>query len=149
MKITFGMEEDIEAWMQFIEKVRDSFPGMETEQAMLEHRHTVLDFMKHQTAICAKQDGMIVSTLLFSREYNMICFMATAPDCRRQHIATHMYARMLQEADPARRIVVTTYRKGDERGTAARAFYKKQGFTEGKLIEEFGYPSQIMILYQK
>lgn len=146
MEICFGTKDDIDSWMRLVDQVRDQFPGMETEEAMKAHRDTVLDFMGHHTAICAKKDGEIVGVLLFSKEYNMICFLATTPEHQREQIATKMYQVMLNEADPNRRIVVTTYRENDPRGVAARAFYKKQGFKEGKLIEEFGYPSQILIL---
>ncbi len=146
MKIEQGRISDIEAWMNLVNRVRDLFPGMETEEAMTEHRETVLDFMQNHTAICAKEQERILGVLLFSREYNMICFMATDPDYRRQGIAGAMYERMLSEADPLKRIVVTTYRDKDPKGIAARAFYQSKGFIKGSLIEEFGYPSQILIL---
>lgn len=41
---------------------------------------------------------------------------------------------------------MTTYRQGDPRGAAARAFYKRLGFSEGKLGEEFGCPVQEFVL---
>ena len=148
MEIVRGTVEDIDAWMCFVEQVRDQFPGMETEKAMCEHRETVLDFMEHHTALCAKEQEVIHGVILFSRQYNMICFLAVSPAYRRGHIATKLYQEMLKDADRNRRLVVTTYREGDPRGAAARAFYQKQGFQEDKLIEEFGYPSQIMILKQ-
>ena len=47
--------------------------------------------------------------------------------------------------DPEREITVTTYREGDPAGDAARAFYKRPGFTEGKLTEEFGSLVQELI----
>lgn len=42
----------------------------------------------------------------------------------------------------SREITVTTYREGVPEGAAARAFYKRLGFTEGKLTEELGSPVQ-------
>ena len=44
-------------------------------------------------------------------------------------------------------IWVTTYREGDTKGEAARILYKKCGFTEGELIEEFDYPCQKFVLH--
>ena len=41
-----------------------------------------------------------------------------------------------------REVFVTTYREGIPEGVAARAFYKRLGFVEGKLTEEFGSPVQ-------
>ena len=35
-----------------------------------------------------------------------------------------------------------TFREDDPLGTASRALYKKFGFEEGKLLEDFGYPVQ-------
>ena len=35
----------------------------------------------------------------------------------------------------------------DSKGTAPRALYRKFGFVEGELIEEFGYPNQRFILH--
>ena len=41
------------------------------------------------------------------------------------------------------------YREGDPRGAAARAFYRRMGFSEGKLGEEFGCPVQEFTLKGK
>jgi hypothetical protein len=57
---------------------------------------------------------------------------------------------LLQEAlknlDPTKDITVSTFREEDEKGTAPRALYKKFGFEEDELIEEFGYPNQRFVL---
>jgi hypothetical protein len=42
-------------------------------------------------------------------------------------------------------ISVTTFREGDLKGAAPRALYKKIGFLEGELVEEFNYPNQKFI----
>lgn len=65
MIIQLGTEQDIDHWMNLVEKVRDSFPGLETEEALNEHRNIVLDFMNRNSAICAKEKGKIVGILLF------------------------------------------------------------------------------------
>lgn len=51
--------------MCLVQRVSGSFPGLETEAALTEHRQTMLDLMGRQEAICAKQDGGIVGVLLF------------------------------------------------------------------------------------
>ncbi|MGM9589646.1 MAG: GNAT family N-acetyltransferase [Faecousia sp.] len=146
MTIELGTEQDIDLWMNLVEKVKDAFPGLETKEALDEHKNTVLDFMSRAAAICAKEQGEIVGTLLFSRENNMLCFLAVDVEHRRQHIAEKMVSYMLTKMDPQSDISVTTYRDGVPEGAAARAFYKRIGFTEGKLTEEFGSPVQEFVL---
>lgn len=146
MEILFGTAADIDFWMDLVQAVRWNFPGLETAASMEEHRQTVLRFMEKRQALCAKDRGEVLGVLLFSRGHNMICCLAVAPGYRKQGIATGLLKRALAELDRGREITVSTFRQEDEKGTAPRALYRKFGFEEGKLIEEFGYPSQIFIL---
>ncbi|MGM9612759.1 MAG: GNAT family N-acetyltransferase [Butyricicoccus sp.] len=146
MEIVLGKEYDMENWMHLVEKVKENFPGLETEQALHAHRDTVFDFMSRNAAICAKSEGRIVGTLLFSKDPNILCFLAVDPDYRRQHIAEKMVSFMLTFMDSEKEVVVTTYRDGVPEGIAARAFYKRLGFVEGQLTEEFGSPVQEFVL---
>jgi len=132
--------------MALVDKVKDKFPGLETEEAMTEHRETVLDFMSRASAICAKSGERIVGALLFSRNDNILCFLAVDEEYRGRHIAGEMVEYMLTLMDPDRDVVVTTYREGVPEGLAARSFYKRMGFVEGKLTEEFGSPVQEFVL---
>ncbi|MGN0538876.1 MAG: GNAT family N-acetyltransferase [Candidatus Fimenecus sp.] len=149
MDIKLAEIKDIDGWMQLVNKVKDSFPGLETKEALHEHRTTVLDFISKNSAICAKTKNRIVGSLLFSKDNNMICFLAVDSDYRRQHIAEKMVTYMLRFLNPQKDVVVTTYREGSSEGMAARAFYKHLGFTEGKLTEEFGSPVQEFVLNRK
>ena len=63
MIIELGTEKDIESWMNLVEKVNDTFPGLETKDALKNHKNTVLDFMNRDSAICAKEQGEIVGVL--------------------------------------------------------------------------------------
>ena len=146
MRIELSRNCDIDNWMLLVEKVRESFPGLETREALDAHKATVLDFMNKGSAICAKLNDEIVGALLFSKDLNMLCFLAVDAEYRRQHIAEKMVLHMLTFLDPKRDVVVTTYREGAPEGTAARAFYKRLGFIEGKLTEEFGSPVQEFVL---
>ena len=146
MKIQLAKPEHIDAWMALVEQVRDAFPGLETAEAMAEHRATVLQFMQSSSAVCALDAGNIVGTLLFSKESGMLCFLAVDPAYRRRHIARQMVDFMLTQMERGKIITVTTYREGDPNGVAARAFYKRLGFCEGRLTEEFGCPVQEFIL---
>ncbi|MGN0996988.1 MAG: GNAT family N-acetyltransferase [Candidatus Ventricola sp.] len=146
MTIDLAAEQDLDGWMSLVERVKDAFPGLETGEALDEHRNAVSGFMSREAAICAKEQGRIVGTLLFSRESSMLCFLAVDPEHRRQHIAQRMVSHMLTKMDPQRDVWVTTYRDGVPQGTAARAFYKRIGFTEGRLTEAFGSPVQEFVL---
>ena len=146
MEISLAHPCDIDRWMALVDRVKAAFPGLETPEALAEHRSTVLGFMERNAALCAKINGNIVGTLLFSREDHMLCFLAVDEKHRRQHIAGNMVAYMLSLMEPGTDIVVTTYREGAPEGAAARAFYRRLGFTEGRLTEEFGSPVQEFVL---
>lgn len=146
MEIGLGSAAEIDGWMGLVRRVRDNFPGLETEEALEAHRETVLAFMGENAAIRAKSGGQMVGILLFARVEQMLCFLAVDPACRRQHIAEQMVTYMLTFLDPQKEVVVTTYREGAPEGAAARAFYKRMGFAEGRLTEEFGSPVQEFVL---
>lgn len=146
MKIKFATAQDIDAWMSLVERVRDVFPGLETVEALAEHRATVLRFMETSSAICAVEDSQIAGILLFSKEASELCFLAVDPDYRRQHIAQNLVASMLTQMEDGKDVSLITYQENDPNGHAARAFYKRLGFSEGRLTEEFGHPAQEFIL---
>ncbi|WP_346704215.1 GNAT family N-acetyltransferase [uncultured Agathobaculum sp.] len=146
MKIRLAQAQDIDAWMALVEQVRDIFPGLETAEAITEHRATVLRFIKHSSAVCAVGADRIIGVLLFSKEQCELCFLAVDPACRRQHIAHKLVSFVLAQMDADQDITVTTYREDDPNGQEARAFYKHLGFSEGRLTEEFGHPVQEFIL---
>ncbi len=142
MEVRLAKAGDTAGWMALVEQVRSSFPGLESREAMEEHRETVLAFFARNEAICAVEGGRLVGALLFSEEAGMLCFLAVDESCRRRHIAQSMVEYMLTFLEPGRELTVTTYREGVPEGAAARAFYKQLGFAEGRLTEEFGSPVQ-------
>ena len=83
-----GKPADLESWMALVRDVRGNFPGLETEEALEEHRQTVLRFMEKEQALCVKRGDMVVGVLLFSKKHNMICCLAVAPETRRQGIGS-------------------------------------------------------------
>ena len=149
MTIRFANPADIEQWMQLVRKVKDNFPGLETEEALTEHQKTVLSFIQKGGAVCGEADGQIRGILLFSKRRCQLCFLAVDPECRRQHIAREMVELMLEQLPSGQDVTVSTYRESDPKGVAARPFYKKLGFIEGPLSEEFGSPVQIFVLRRK
>ncbi len=146
MIIELATKRNIGDWMALVDKVKGSFPGLETEEALAEHRKTVLEFMDKGCAICAKEEERIIGTLLLSKETNTLCFLAVDAEYRRRHIGEKMFSYMLNFMDAGKDITVTTYRADVPEGIPARKFYKKMGFVEGKLTEEFGSPVQEFVL---
>ena len=68
MEIRLAQTQDINAWMALVEQVRDAFPGLETTEAIAEHRATVLHIITQSSAICAIEADRIIGILLFSRK---------------------------------------------------------------------------------
>lgn len=146
MEIRKGIISDIRLWMNLVDKVKNLFPGLETKEAVFEHEKTVLQFIAREEALCAETDGKIVGILLFSKEQNMLCFLAVDEDFRRQHIAYELVNRMYAYLDLSKDITLETHVEGVPEGIAARRFYKKLGFKEGMIKEEFGSQVQEFIL---
>ena len=110
VEISFAHPCDIDRWMALVDRVKAAFPGLETPEAMAEHRSTVLGFMERNAALCAKINGNIVGVLLFSREDRVLCFLAVDPGFRRRHIAEKLVRHMFTFLDTDRDVTVTTYR---------------------------------------
>ena len=146
MDIRFGAINDIDLWMQLVDKVKGVFPGLETKESMDEHRNVVLEFIDREEALCAEVDDKIVGILLFSKEWNKLCFLAVDSKYRRQHIAFKLVTKMYSYLDPAKDISLETHVEGVPEGVAARCFYKKLGFIESEIKEEFGSLVQKFVL---
>lgn len=146
MEVLFGTPDDIEQWMKLVKRVSWNFPGLETKESIEEHFQTVLKFMNKKQALCIKCNDEITGVMLFSRHHNMICCLAVAPEYRQRGFASALLEKALSELDRSKAISVSTFRENDEKGVAPRALYKKYGFKEAELIQEFGYPNQKFIL---
>ncbi len=147
MEAVFGDSSMIDSWMQLVRKASWNFPGLETEERLNEHKQTVLKFMNKKQALCVISRKTVVGVLLLSRSRNMICCLAVDPEHRKQGIASTLLRKALDELDRSREITVSTFRENDDKGIAPRALYKKFGFQESEMTEEFGYPNQVFVLY--
>ena len=147
MKVEFGRTSDIDSWMRLVKKVSWNFPGLETEQSIDEHKIIVMKFMNDKRALCVKNEQDIVGVLLYSRKHNMICCLAVDPAYRKRGIASILLKEALDKLDRDKDITVSTFGGNDVKGIAPRKLYKKFGFEEGELIEEFGYPNQRFVLH--
>ena len=147
METVFGDNSCIDSWMQLVREVSWNFPGLETEEGLDEHKQTVLKFMSKKQALCVINKETVAGVLLFSRSRNMICCLAVDPAHRKQGLASILLRKALDELDRSKEITVSTFRENDDKGIAPRALYRKFGFQEGEMTEEFGYPNQIFVLY--
>lgn len=147
--IQFAQVQDIDSWMKMIKIVRNNFPGLKTSDELENYRQTVIKNMNRQTAICAKYADEVIGVLIFSYNAKCLSCMAIHPDHKRQGIASAMIKKMIDLFPNDVDISVTTFREGDIKGIAPRQLYKKFGFIEDKLVEEFNYPHQKFILYRK
>jgi len=148
MVIQFGQSTDIDNWMNLVKEISWNFPGLETNERIAEHRKIVLQFIGKAQALCAKDDNeKIIGVILFSRGRNMICCLGVSPKHRRYGVASCLLSKALEQLDRTKDISVSTFREDDKKGTAPRALYKKFGFVEDELVEEFGYPNQVFLLH--
>lgn len=145
--VLYGSKDDIDSWMELVNLVSWNFPGLETAESISEHKQTVLKFMNDSRALCVKDRNKVVGVLLFSKKHNMICCLAVHPDYRNKGIGSSLLAEGLNNLDKTKNIKVSTFREDDEKGKAPRYLYKKFGFVEDELTEEFGYPIQGFVLH--
>lgn len=147
MEVQLGRNQDVDEWMKLVEEISWNFPGLETIEGLNEYRETLLRFIGKDQALCVRNATEVIGVLLFSRGRNMICCLGVSPKYRRYGIATMLLDAALGQLDRAKEITVSTFREEDEKGVAPRALYKKFGFVEDELIEEFGYPNQKFVLH--
>lgn len=94
MEVEFGKVSYIDSWMTLVRKVSWNFPGLETEEGIIDHRNTVLKFISKNQAICVRENNRVIGVLLFSRYHNMICCLAVDPDFRRKGIASMLLEKL-------------------------------------------------------
>lgn len=146
MQVVYGKHGDLISWMKLVRSMAWNFPGLETEESLLEHEATVRKFIDKRQAICVKENGEVIAVLLFSRGHNMICCLAVSPEYRKKGLASALLTEALRQLDRTKLVTVSTFCEEDEKGAAPRALYKKFGFVEGEFKEEFGYPNQEFVL---
>ena len=132
-------QEDTTAWMRL---VIDGFPCLnETE-----HAATLKDYIKREQAFIMKEKENAIGVMMLSPASGSIDFLGIHPLYRQDGIMqAHLAKAMgIMAAHPV--ISTTTFRRGDRADTGHRRRLKAFGFTEGKLLVEFGYPTQKMLI---
>lgn len=90
MEVRFAGSTDLDGWMALVESVKDAFPGLQTPEALTDHRATVSEFIGRGEAICAVENDRVAGALPFSRQESELCFLAVSPEYRRRHIAERL-----------------------------------------------------------
>jgi ribosomal protein S18 acetylase RimI-like enzyme len=142
LDIRYAQDEDFEGWLELLGQVQESFPGLSIE----DYKGILRQKMFKKEALAATEEGRVVGALMFSTKLREIEFLAVRPEARRLGVAKALIGRMLELFPSGSTVYVTTYREGDETGTAARGFYHNLGFKAGKLLTVFNYPCQELTL---
>jgi ribosomal protein S18 acetylase RimI-like enzyme len=90
MKIEFAQNNDIDGWMELLELVKDNFPGLD----MKEYEKGLSTRILEKGALAAKENGILIGALLFSRKSGELEFLAVHPQYRRLGTATELICYM-------------------------------------------------------
>lgn len=140
MVIQFACNDDIEHWMDLLELVKDSFPGLDK----VEYKRSLKTTIANKEALLAKIDDNIVGAFAFSKNDLELCFLAVHPDYRRKGIAKGLIEKMISLFPVGTELKVITYQENDPQGIAARKFYRSLGFACAEKLTVFDYPCQKM-----
>ncbi len=138
MKIEFAQDKDIDSWMELVNWVKDSFPGLDVE----EYRKGLSLRISGKGALAAVESGHVVGALLFCEKTKELEFLAVHPDFRQKGIAAALIRHLFSLFPKGSRFSVITYRENDPQGKAARELYRSIGFIPGRLLTVFDYPCQ-------
>lgn len=134
--------DDIPDWMEFAALTVDGFPCFDPA----DHREKLEGYIRRQQALIVRDGDCIVGTLAFSGQAGSIDFLSVHPQYRERGIEETLLEQIAKGALADRTISITTFREGDRADTGQRKAYRRLGFTEDKLLTEFGYPTQRLIL---
>jgi len=145
MNIEFAQEQDINSWMDLLNLVKDSFPGLDIP----EYKAALSKCILNKEAIVAKMGNAVVGALSFSYSNAELNFLAVHPQYRKKGIAKELILKLTSIFSVGTELSVITYREGDLQGIYARKLYQRMGFSYGELLNIFDYPCQRMIYIVK
>ncbi|MCO5382300.1 MAG: GNAT family N-acetyltransferase [Methanosarcina barkeri] len=90
MEIRFAQSNDIDGWMKLLELVKENFPGLDMD----EYKKGLSTRILEQGALAAKENDILIGSLLFSRESKELEFLAVHPQYRRLGTATALIRYM-------------------------------------------------------
>lgn len=141
MEAVFGEKNDFKSWVELVKLVSGNFPGLDLEY----YKNILIEKMEKNETIVVKENEKVVGALVFSYTEQEISFLAVHPEYRNKGIGLKLVKKVISLFPIGTKLIVITYRAGDEKGRNARKLYKKAGFSEGNLITVFDYPCQEFI----
>jgi AraC-like DNA-binding protein/GNAT superfamily N-acetyltransferase len=143
--IKFAIEDDIPLWIDLVRLVIDGFPYLVEDEYIEELKECIAE----KRALIMKDENIAIGIMAFSYDTGSIDFFGIHPQYRQQGIAKAFLNKVMNEFLKDTEISITTFRQGDKVDTGYRETYKSLGFTESRLLVEFGYPTQKFILHRK
>ena len=131
-------EENIESWMELVTRMVEYFPGFEEA----EYRKALKTHILNKEAWTFKDKDKIVAVVFYSKCNGEIVFLAVDEAYQRSGLAKRLLETVAAQLKVGSKLSVLTFCENDEKGKAARAFYKALGFKEGEFYTAFGYPCQ-------
>lgn len=141
MEAVFGEKNDFKSWVELVKLVSGNFPRLDLEY----YKNILIEKMEKNETIVVKENEKVVGALVFSYTEQEISFLAVHPEYRNKGIGLELVKKVISLFPIGTKLIVITYRAGDEKGRNARKLYKKAGFSEGNLITVFDYPCQEFI----
>jgi ribosomal protein S18 acetylase RimI-like enzyme len=87
-KVAVAMNNDIDSWMNLVDRVKWNFPGLDTKQDLANYKDTVIKNINRGTALCVKNNEQVIGILVFSINQKRIGCIAVDPEYRKQGIAS-------------------------------------------------------------
>ena len=147
MLIRWAKESDLPAWYALATEVSDIFQHPVDMGAELRAKASGQGAVGRHEMLAAvdKKSGDAMGFICFSRAKNDIAWLAVSEKYRGKGVGSRLLEAALQQLDGRRDITVVTFCADYLPGAAARALYKKHGFTQEKPTTYNGLPRCTMI----
>jgi len=131
MLIRWATESDLPAWYALATEVSSIFQHPADMGAELESKSSGLGAVSRYEMLTAVDymSGDNLGFICFSRAKNEVTWFAVSERYRRKGAGDRLLKTALRQLDTNKDITVTTFCDDYPQGTAARALYKKYGFT--------------------
>lgn len=140
MLIRMVNENDQHAWLELATEVSSLFQHPDNMGADPQF----IAYVQNKTSQCEAltavdyMSGNNMGFIGFSRAKNHISWFAVAKRYRNKGAGDCLLKTVLRQLDPVRNMTVVTFTDDDPQGAAARALYRKYGFTREKAVVHNG-----------
>jgi len=142
MLIRWATESDLPAWYTLAAEVSEVFQHPADMGAELKSKSSGKGAVGRYEMLTAVDymSGSNMGFICFSRTENSVTWFAVSEEYRGKGAGDRLLKTTLRQLDTNRDITVNTFPADYPQGTAARALYKKYGFTEEKPFIHDGLP---------